>query len=293
MLIIKSSWAEQKSDTSEVTTTAVEGSSPSSAQSKSNEITPPISLTKQHKEDLEHYMSGEQVKPLLAGPDEYITLFKKNTSPNSKGIAILIPEWWQGATNPKAISFLRNKLPTQGWNTISVQPNNKPKGFPSTAVTVEEQKKENEIIITEYKRKLSTLFNAVMNTAKDYPGIVLVIAQGNNAALLIEIFNDEDIQLPNAIILLSSYRQTNHKLADSVNEHFSHQLALTELPVLDLYLKHDNAMVLSKAPHRKLIAKQEVKSYYRQRQLQNTITGYYPEKELISQINGWLKAIGW
>jgi len=257
------------------------------------EIKEPIALTKQHKEDLKHYLASEQVKPLLAGPDDYLTLVKKYTSANSKGVVILLPEWQQGATNPKAINFLRNTLPAEGWSTIAIQPSSKPENYPSAAITLAEQIKENELIIEAYKNKLSTMLNAVMNTAKEYPGIVIVIAQGNNAALLVDIYSQEGSQLPNALILLSSYRQSTHVLTNSVNEDFAKQLAFTELPVLDLYLKYDNPIVLAKAAQRNSIAKQEMKVYYRQRQLNNTVTGYYPEKELLSQINGWLKAIGW
>ena len=93
--------------------------------------------------------------------------------------------------------------------------------------------------------------------------------------------------------MLSSYRQSNHGLINSVNENFAHQLASTELPVLDLYLKHDNPLVLAKAAQRKAFSKQEMKIYYRQRQLNNTVTSYYPKEELLRQINSWLKAIGW
>jgi len=262
-------------------------------ENKSPVLKKPIGLVKQYKEDLKHYLADDQVKPLLAGPDDYLTLIKKHTSANSKGVAILLPEWQQGATNPKAINFLRNALPAKGWSTIAIQPNNKPDNYPSTALTVEEQKKENELILKEYKNKLSSMLNAVMNTAKDYPGIVLVIAQGNNAALLVDLYNQEGNQLPNALIMLSSYRHSNHGLINSVNEDFARQLAFTELPVLDLYLTHDNPLVLAKAAQRKSFAKQEMKVYFRQRQLNNTITGYYPEKELLNQINSWLKAIGW
>jgi hypothetical protein len=256
-------------------------------------IKKPIALTKQHKDDLRHYIANEQVKPLLAGPDEYLTLIKKNTTANSKGVVILLPEWQQVATNPKAINFLRNALPEHGWSTITVQPNNKPEGYPSTAITVAEQKKENELTLESYKMKLSTLLNAVMNTAKEYPGIVLVVAQGNNAAFLVNLYNQETSPLPNALIMLSSYRQSNHGLINAVNEDFSRELAFLELPVLDLYLKYDNPTVLAKVAQRQSIVKQEMKVYYRQRQLNNTTAGYYPEKELLSQINSWLKAIGW
>ncbi|MFT6693044.1 MAG: hypothetical protein ACJAXH_003594, partial [Colwellia sp.] len=260
---------------------------------KTSPVPKPVALTKQYKEDLKHYLSAEQIKPLLAGPDSYLTLVKKYTSANSKGVAILLPEWQQGATNPKALNYLRNILPSKGWNTIAIQPSNKPENYPSTAITVEQQKKENKLVLDGYKKKLSSMINAVMNTAREYSGIVLVIAQGNNAALLVDLYSQEGSQRPNALIMLSSYRQSNHALIDGVNENFARQLAFTELPVLDLYLKHDNPLVLAKAAQRKSFAKQEMKVYFRQRQLNNNITGYYPEEELLSQINSWLKAIGW
>jgi len=276
---ISLTWAEQKESDSDMAKEII--------------IKPPIELTKQHKDDLKHYLANDHMKPLLAGPDDYITLVQKYTSANSKGVAILLPEWQQGATNPKAINFLRNALPAQGWSTITIQPNNKPQNFPSLALTIAEQKKENTTTLKGYKDKLSALFNAVMNTATEYPGIVLVMAQGNNGALLVDILSQEKSVKPNALILLSSYRQSNYALIDSANEDFARQLAFSEIPTLDLYLKYDNAIILAKALQRKLMARQELKIYYRQRQLHNTVTGYYPEQELLSQINGWLKTIGW
>ncbi|OUR75639.1 hypothetical protein A9Q75_17545 [Colwellia psychrerythraea] len=276
---------EQKADASIENTKTVANKTPP--------IKKPIELTKQYKEDLKHYLSSDEVKPLLAGPDDYLTLVKRYTSANSKGVAILLPDWQQGATNPKAINYLRNVLPAKGWSTIAIQPSKKPEGYPSSAITVAEQKKENQLALKEYKSKLNSMINAVMNTAKEYPGIVLVIAQGNNAAFLVDLYNQDGSQRPNALIMLSSYRQSNHALVNNVNEHFAHQLALTELPVLDLYLKHDNPLVLSTAAQRKAFSTQEMKVYYRQRQLNNTVTGYYPEEELLIQINSWLKAIGW
>jgi len=281
-----SSFAEEKKATTPPESTEQQAN-PTSLVKK------PISLTKQHKDDLTHYLAADQLKPLLAGPDDYLTLVKKYTSPNSKGVAILLPEWQQGATNPKAINYLRNALPAKGWSTIAIQPNNKPENYPSTATTVAEQEEENQLALDSYKKKLSTMMNAVMNTAREYPGIVLVIAQGNNAALLVDLYSQASSQRPNALIMLSSYRQSNQAFINSVNESFARQLAAIELPVLDLYLTLDNPLVLAKAAQRNSFARQEMKVYFRQRQLNNTVTGYYPETELLSQINGWLKAIGW
>ena len=290
--------AEQEKDAS-VKAAIDKETSPKADKSESTspkkiEVVAPIPLIEQYKKDLQHYITNEQVKPLLAGPDTYLTIINKDTNVNNKGVVILLPDWQQGATNPKAINFLHNALPSEGWTTIAVQPSNKPQGYPSNFLLIEEQIKENKSLIDEYQRKQKTLLNALMNLAKEYPGIVIVIAQGNNAALLIDLFNDsENLQLPNAMVLLSSYRQTSLELINSVNESFAKQLALTELPILDLYLQHDHPLAIAKAAQRKSLAQQEMKVYYRQRQLNNNATGYYPEEELLSQINRWLKSIGW
>jgi len=295
IFVVTPSFAEQanKETTKDSTKENAQNKETKNKENSAITIKKPIELTKQHKGDLKHYIKNEEVTPLLAGPDDYLTLVKRYTSANSKGVVILLPEWQQGATNPKAINYLRNALPAEGWTTIAIQPSNKPENFPSAAITLTEQKKENELAISVYKSKLSAMLNAVMNIAQESPGIVLVIAQGNNAALLVDLYSQEDSQLPNALILLSSYRQSNHALTNSVNEAFARQLAFLELPVLDLYLKHDNPVVLAKATQRKSLAKQEMKVYYRQRQLNNTDTGYYPEEELLSQIKSWLKSVGW
>jgi len=260
-------------------------------------IPSPASVEQQHKEDLTHYFPTNRVAPILAGPDDYLTLVDENTSINNKGVAILLPDWQQGAVNPKAINFLRKTLPNQGWTTISIQPANKPKNYPSKALKISEQQKANKIIIDEYKTKLTALINAVLTKSKDYPGIVIIIAQGNHGGMLVDIFDqqssDQNSTTPNALILLSSYLLNSNELIDETNTAFAKTLAYSEYPILDLYLKYDNPIVLDKAAQRLAIANQELKAYYRQRQINNMATGYYPEQELLIQINSWLKAIGW
>ncbi len=257
----------------------------------------PVSIEKQYKEDLSHYLPAKRVTPILAGTDDYLTIIDENTHVNSKGVAILLPDWQQGAVNPKAINFLQKKLPQQGWTTISIQPANKPSNFPSKALKVSEQKEANKKILDEYKKKLSTLINTVLTKSKEYPGIVIVIAQGNNGAMLVDIFNQQSESqvdgTPNAVILLSSYLMDNHELINESNTAFAKALAYSEYPVLDLYLMYDNPIVMDKAIQRLSLAKQELKAYYRQRKIINQVTGYYPEEKLLSQINSWLKSIGW
>lgn len=266
---------------------------------KDNKVTIPLptSLEQQHKEDLTHYLPANRISPILAGPNDYLTLIDENQIANSKGVAILLPDWQQAAVNPKAINFLRTALPKRGWTTISIQPANKPSDFPSKALKVIEQKKANKTIIDEYKDELATLINAVLTKSKEYPGIVIIIAQGNHGGLLVDIFDQQSTSqngmMPNALVLLSSYLLDSHELIDETNTAFAKKLANSEYPVLDLYLQYDNPIVLDKTAQRLVIAKQELKAYYRQRKINNTVTGYYPNQALLTQINSWLKAIGW
>lgn len=289
---------EKKSSEQTVTETNTEQKNTVETKIKAVPTPLPISFIVQNKEDLKHYLPADKVKPLLAGPDDYITLVTENTSVNNKGIAILLPDWQQGATNPKAINFLRKKLPQQGWTTISIQPASKPEYYPSNALKISEQQQENKTIIDEYKMKLGTMMNAVIAKANEYPGIVIIIAQGNHGAMLVALLNQGEepaaiTQAPNALILLSSYLLTNNTLIDETNTAFAKKLAYSEYPVLDLYLRHDNPIVLDKTKQRLALSKKEMKVYYRQRQLNNRAMGYYPEQELLTQINSWLKSIGW
>lgn len=279
------------------TATKIDSKTKSSTQVTTVEIPSPTPLTKQHKEDLKHYLPSDKVKALLAGPDDYLTLITENTRVNNKGVMVLLPDWQQGATNPKAINFLRNKLPQQGWTTISIQPASKPENYPSKALETKEQQKENKILLDAYKMKFAAMINAVVNKASEYPGIVVIVAQGNHGAMLVDLFDEQNSNqgnvMPNAVILLSSYLLTNEKLIDDANTDFAKKIAYSEYPILDLYLRYDHPIVLDKTKQRSALSKKEMKVYYRQRQLNNNNVGYYPEQELITQINGWLKSIGW
>ena len=258
----------------------------------------PISLTLQHQEDIKHYLTPNKIKPLLVGAEEYTTLVTENTSVNNKGVAILLPDWQQGATNPKAINYLRKQLPMHGWTTISIQPMSKPNNYPSNALDISEQQEENKAILNEYKNRLGMLMNAVIEKATESPGIIMIIAQGHHGAMLVDLLSQENkssiiSQPPNALILISSYVLSSNILLDDTNTVFAKQLANSEYPVLDLFLKYDNPIVISKAKQRLMLSKQEMKVYYRQRQLNNITMGYYPEQELFAQIKSWLTAIGW
>ncbi|MCJ8320450.1 MAG: alpha/beta hydrolase family protein [Colwellia sp.] len=255
---------------------------------KAIEIQAPIALEQQYKDDINHYLQKDEINPLLAGPDDFITLIKEGYTANSKGVAILLADWQQTATSPKGLNYLRKALPDQGWTTISIQPPSKPENYPSIALNVEEQQKENLATITAYQLKLSAIMKTVMEKAQEYPGIFIVIVEGSHGAILTDLYQREKNTPPNALILLSSYMYSNE-----ANQQYASTLAQTNFPVLDLYLMRDHPLALSSAKLRLSQANKEMKAFYRQRKLTNLSSSYYPKEDLLLAIKGWLTSIGW
>ncbi|WP_426369245.1 DUF3530 family protein [Pseudocolwellia sp. HL-MZ7] len=251
-------------------------------------IAQPISSFELQKQDLNHYLPSNEVELLKAGDNEYTLIKGTSSTKNDKGVAILIPDWQQGLTNAKALNFLRKELPTHGWATLSIQSPNKPSNYPSSASTQSELAEQNKVALMPYKNELKSLMMEVMKKAKDYPGIFLVITQGSQAAMLIDLYKNNEELLPSTLVILSGGMYSHLE-----NDTFAHNIATSELPILDLILKRDSRSVLENALLRKKYSNKELKVFYRQKSLSNIMPGYYPEQSLIIEINGWLKSIGW
>jgi len=251
-------------------------------------INAPVDEFSQQKTDIEHYLNTEQITPLLVGTDEYLTVIETNTTANSKGVMILVPDWQQNATSSKALNYLSKELPLQGWTTITVHPPSKPEGYPSIALNIDEQIKENSKAIEQCQKNLAAVMLSVNEKAKTYPGIIVVVAQGHHAPLLVNIYQQTPNDKPTALVMLSGYLNT-----DVENIQSAKNLAQTDLPILDLSLQRDHHLVASNVQLRKKFANQELKTHFRQKKFNNMATSNYPKSPLLKEINGWLKSIGW
>ncbi|TWX53029.1 DUF3530 family protein [Colwellia hornerae] len=255
---------------------------------KRPEILAPINSLQQQEQDLTHYLTADEITPMLAGAQDFITLINENTASNQKGVMILLPDWGMTAISSNALNYLQTILPTQGWTTITIQPPSRPLGYPSRALKLSMQLEEDDKTLLAHQEYLTAMMTAVMNKAKDYPGIFVVVSQGSHAILLANLYSTGKLKSPSAMVMLSGYMNT---AAESLS--FAKILASSEFPVLDIYLSKEQQLATSAALIRKAQATKEMKVYYRQTQLHNNQIGYYPEKALLRSINGWLKSIGW
>ncbi|MBO9491096.1 DUF3530 family protein [Endozoicomonas sp. G2_1] len=251
-----------------------------------NNIRFPVAVDQQHQSDLKHYQ--EQVDSILVGTEEISLLNEASQSANSKGTVILLPDWQLSATNAKSMEFLRTKLPELGWATIAIQPFAMPSGYPSSALTASQRQQENQTVVSDYLDRLSMMLEKVMEQARQNPGIILLISEGTHAALLTDLLHQQRNELPNALILMSSYQLDN-----SQQQHFAEQLAQLDVATLDLVLAQDHPLATQSADLRKRFANTELKLDYRQQHLFNISTSYYPEQDLLKAILGWLKVNGW
>ena len=71
------------------------------------EIFAPIDAIKQIEQDLTHYLTKDNITPMLAGANDFITLIHENTASNQKGVMILLPDWQMSATSSNALNYLR------------------------------------------------------------------------------------------------------------------------------------------------------------------------------------------
>ncbi|WP_206483374.1 DUF3530 family protein [Thalassotalea sp. G2M2-11] len=251
-------------------------------------IAPPLDPTELQISDINHYLDEQLIEPILVGPEQHISLIETNATSNSKGVMVLLADWQQSATSPKAINYLRQSMPQHGWTTISIQPTPKPAAYPSTAQPLNQRNEENSKTITQYNEQLAKILTAITEKAKNYPGIIVMVAEGRHGALLLTQYQQQLTEPPNALVILSAYIDDAH-----TNQQSAEHLAQTDLPVLDLYLRTDQRLIKSSVALRKKYVNKELKSYYRQKELFNTHTGYYPETALTKTINGWLKSLGW
>ena len=251
-------------------------------------INAPVDAFKQQQQDIKHYIKNDNVEAMLVGTDEFLILTDKHKTAINKGVIMLIPDWQQSAASPSAIMQIRQNMPEHGWTILTLHPPHQLENYPSRALTAEERLEQDKTSLTDYKQTLSAIVTELNKKAKNYPGAIITIAEGQHAALMVDMVQSKLIEPPSAMIMLSSYMPTITE-----NATLAEQVAISDYPVFDLYLKRDHHLVLANAKNRKDRAKNEMKVYFRQKQLSNQVTAYYPKHSLTREIIGWLKSIGW
>ncbi|GAB0111557.1 DUF3530 family protein [Pseudoalteromonas distincta] len=274
---------------------------------------PPYSAIENN--DIKRLLPNDEIKPILAGETEFLSLYSEYMSANFRGVVLLIPDWHSTPTNNTGMNFLRKELNNLGyttyamtvpdieWQTNSIDntspPNTAP---PADAKITDEQpvkvkkdaaphfvdaiEKVTDEVLDNYKINLISRFNALYQTAMKEPSNIVVIAQGTSAGVLLEHYADFPKEQVDAFISLSSFLP-NTKRNKSLNQTAS----LVTPALLDIYYATDSTDILMNLKNRQRWVNRNAKFDYRQRELFGLRDQPEQHARLSKEIDGFLRRL--
>lgn len=223
--------------------------------------------------DIQRQIALAQVNPLKSGEHSFLTLQRTAMTPFVKGTVILLPDWSQHPASPRAVEFLRNYLIDYGWNTLAVM----------VPPALSDPSSEN---LQLYQQQLLERLKVVMTEAESKPGTIVVIGLGHSGALLNNLYKNEELSAPQALVLIGAAIQDvrlNEQVAEAMSQH--------KIPTLDLLPQTDNDYARSSGTLRLQLVRKHIKEIYRQRLLPGSVEQDQPW--LAKEILGWLNYIGY
>lgn len=232
-------------------------------------ISPQESIT---SADLQARYPNTEILSLKASDDSILALHKKSMAPFTRGTFILLPDGSRHAAIGNIIDPLREEMVDQGWDTLSVMMP------PYDGMSGEDADKT-------YLAQLKSRIDAAIAQAKQQPGAIVILAQGHSGALINQLLQQNQIETPQALILIgATLRDPSADLAaiQAMSQH--------KVPTLDILQYSDGDSALNSLRARVQWTRKQVKDLYRQR--------YWPEDSyrndpwLQKEVIGWLRFIG-
>jgi hypothetical protein len=224
--------------------------------------------------DLQNQIEPIEIKPLQAGEQSFTVLEKPAMTAFTKGTVILVPDWSQHAASPRMINLLRQQLVDYGWNTIAMMV---PDPIPETNA---------ETMLT-YQTELLARLQAVMKSAENNTGSIIVVAQGSSGAMINQLYQTEQLTAPEGLILLSAYLPDK-----ALNQAVSLALAKHKVPTLDIQQQQDNSFVMASSQLRLQLVRKHIKEIYRQRLLPGSFDQPQNQQWVFNEVYGWLSYLG-
>lgn len=265
--------------------------------------------------DLSRLMPQDELKPLLAGDTEFLSLYREHMSAQQRGVVLIIPDWQHLPTNNDGINFLRTQLNDLGYATLAMTvpdidwqavpaetenaqsettDSNQADNAESSAsaaplkapVHVDAIAQISNAIIDNYKLNLIARFNALYQSALNEDGKIVVIAQGASAAVLLEHYGEFPNTDIDAFVSLSSYLPNTER-----NQQLNAIISTISPPLLDIYYSIDNPDLLLSVADRKRWVKRHSKYDYRQRELFGLRSQPEQHERLTKEVDGFLRRL--
>lgn len=278
-------------------------------------ISPPSPSTIENT-NIKRFLPNDEIKPILAGDTEFLSLYSEYMSRDFRGIALLIPDWNSTASNNTGMSYLRKELNNLGYTTYAMtvpdidwqasdmqapseaQQNAAQEQTEQSNSESEAPKPNNEphyvnaidtvsnAVLNNYKTNLILRYKALYQRAMSEPNNIVVIAQGASAGVLMEYYADFPDSKINAFISLSSYLPNTQR-----NESLSQTTSLVTPALLDIYYANDDTDILMSLKNRQRWVNRNAKFDYRQRQLFGLRDAPEQHARLSKEIDGFLRRL--
>ncbi|MEP7705519.1 DUF3530 family protein [Paraglaciecola sp. 25GB23A] len=250
--------------------------------------------------DLQRALFSDQYIKLKVAEQDLLVVLNENTNAIARGVAILLTQGNTTLTSNQGLAPLVGQLTQLGWVTMLV-PSPATEFLTARELLIDGAESPlepasvkmpvqhiSQATFDEHLEKLSLIMQAALEKAKEYPGFILVIAQGTSAASLTQLYAQQTLPSPDALVVIAPFwpdRIYNNQLAT--------ELANTSMPVLDLFSTRDNTWSLTSVDLRKVATVKALKLQYRQRQIIGSNDMERVAPYISKEIYGWLSHMGW
>ena len=258
--------------------------------------------------DMQREFLSQSYQVLDGGDQPVLLITSDATTAITRGVAVLVGESGISVASDKSLAPLAERLNAIGWVTMLVAPpavgleqpgvkegsdndtdesTEQPSAIGTLAAHEQASKMDPDNFLAHQAQLVSSM-QMITKQSRQYPGFLLVIAQGTSAAWLTKIYAEQPLVAPDALVVISPFwptRQYNPMLAS--------QMAITPMPVLDIYHSRDNSWSLQSAKQRKISAIKALKLQYRQREISTLVDPAQEASQLHKEIYGWLHSLGW
>lgn len=254
--------------------------------------------------DLKRGLFSDEYTDLKVGENTRPFILSERTTSIGRGVALLVTDSGLPPRSQQGLAPLIKQLNQLGWVTLLLPvPNN---DFFTEPLAEEPTQTQTTVPLPvdnllkasaspfsdktykQHLQQLTQLMQAGYQKSSEYPGFLLVIAQGTSAASLSQLYAEQQLRSPDAFVVVSPYwpeRNANKLLATN--------LANTSMPVLDLYSEWDNNWSLASVSARKIAAVKTLKMQYRQREIIGNNFTQQSAMYITKEIYGWLSRMGW
>ncbi|WP_423187578.1 DUF3530 family protein [Alishewanella sp. d11] len=229
--------------------------------------------------DLQRQLPEMNVKQLESAELSLQFLREESARANAKGTVVIFPDQQQHALSPKLLNTLRLHLPNLGWHLL-IMP------APDAVMHTSSDSNNSEQKIQQQKNQLMARWQ-LLNQQAQLQAPVVIIAQGEIAALINILIAENLAASPQALINLGAYLPDYQQNMQMVKH-----LAVTPQPLLDLITAQDHPYAIRTSEQRLVAARLQKNPLYRQRFLSEAYLNQPNQQWLLKEIIGWLNTTG-